>query len=136
MKLQKKQKLSKEWFKSLQNIICSNIEKLEKEFGSKAKFKKNKWKNGEFRIIKGKVIEKGGVAFSNVKGKFSKEFANKIPGTNNYNRFWASGISVVVHPRSPLVPATHMNTRMIVTGQGWFGGGGGGWRGRWRYPKA
>ena len=123
MKLQKKQKLSKEWFKSLQNIICSNIEKLEKEFGSKAKFKKNKWKNGEFRIIKGKVIEKGGVAFSNVKGKFSKEFANKIPGTNNYNRFWASGISVVLHPKNPKVPAMHFNTRFICTEKSWFGGG-------------
>ena len=74
MKIKKKQQLSKEWFIKLQNIICSSIEKLEKEYGSNIKFKKNKWKHGEFRIIKGKLIEKGGVAFSNVKGKFSKEF--------------------------------------------------------------
>ena len=81
MKIKKKQKLVKEWFIKLQNIICNNIEKLESEYGSKIKFKKNKWKHGEFRIIKGKVIEKGGVAFSNVVGKFPKEFAKKIPGT-------------------------------------------------------
>ena len=81
MKINKKKKLTKEWFLKLQNIICHNIEELEKEYGSNTKFKKNKWKSGEFRIIKGKVIEKGGVAFSNVKGKFSQEFAKKIPGT-------------------------------------------------------
>ena len=78
MKIKKKQKLTKEWFIKLQNIICKNIEQLEEEYGSNIKFKKNKWKHGEFRTIKGEVIEKGGVAFSNVAGKFSKEFAKKI----------------------------------------------------------
>ena len=56
MKIKEKQKLTKEWFIKLQNVICSNVEKLEKECGSKAKFKKNKWKHVEFRILKGKVI--------------------------------------------------------------------------------
>ena len=42
------------------------------------KFKKNKWKHGEFRTIRGRVIEKGGVTFSNVKGNFSKDFAKKL----------------------------------------------------------
>ena len=55
------QRLAKNWFIKLQNIICNNVEQLEKEYGSNIKFKKNKWKNGEFRIIKGEVIEKGGV---------------------------------------------------------------------------
>jgi len=81
MKIKEKQKLTKEWFVKLQNIICNNIEQLEKEYGSKIKFKKSKWKFGKFRTIKGEVIEKGGVAFSNVAGKFPKEFAKKIPGT-------------------------------------------------------
>ena len=75
MKIKEKQKLAKEWFIKLQNIICNNIEQLEKEYGSNIKFRKNKWKHGEFRTIKGKVIEKGGVAFSNIKGKFSKKFS-------------------------------------------------------------
>jgi len=123
MKIKKKQKLTKEWFLKLQNIICHNIEQLEKEYGSNIKFKKNKWKSGEFRIIKGKVIEKGGVAFSNVKGRFSKEFSKKIPGTKGSASFWASGVSVVLHPNNPKVPAMHFNTRFICTQKNWFGGG-------------
>ena len=123
MKIKKKQKLAKEWFISLQNIICNNIEQLEKKYGSNKKFKKNKWKHGEFRIIKGEVIEKGGVAFSNVVGKFSKEFAKKIPGTKNNASFWSSGISVVLHPKNPKIPAMHFNTRFICTQKIWFGGG-------------
>ena len=77
MNIKEKKKLTRKWFVNLQNLICNNIENLEKEYGSKIKFKRNKWKHGEFRIIKGKVIEKGGVAFSNVIGKFSQEFAKK-----------------------------------------------------------
>ena len=67
MNIKKKQKIVKKWFIELQNLICDSIEELEKEYGSDKKFKKNKWKHGEYRTIEGKVIEKGGVAFSNVK---------------------------------------------------------------------
>jgi len=123
MKIKKKQKLAKEWFIKLQNIICNNVEQLEKEYGSNKKFKKKKWKHGELRIIKGEVIEKGGVAFSNVIGKFSKEFAKKISGTKNNTNFWSSGISVVFHPKNPKIPAMHFNTRFICTQKNWFGGG-------------
>ena len=123
MKIETKKKLVKEWFIKLQNIICNSIEQLEKNHGSKIKFKKNKWKHGEFRIIKGKVFEKGGVAFSNVKGKFSKEFAKKIPGAKNNSSFWSSGVSVVLHPANPKAPAMHFNTRFICTQKSWFGGG-------------
>ena len=123
MKIKKKQDLVKKWFIKLQNIICENIELLEKEYGSNKKFKKNKWKYGEFRIIKGDVIEKGGVAFSNVVGKFPKEFAKKIPGTKGNNKFWSSGVSVVLHTKNPKIPAMHFNTRFICTQKNWFGGG-------------
>jgi len=123
MKIEKKQKIAKMWFAELQNMICLSIEKLEKEHGSNKKFKKNKWKHGEFRKIEGKVIEKGGVAFSNVIGKFPKEFAKKIPGTKNHPNFWSSGVSVVIHPKNPKVPAMHFNTRFICTKKSWFGGG-------------
>ena len=123
MKINKKKKLTKEWFIKLQNIICSSVEQLEKEYGSNIKFKKNRWKHGEWRSIKGEVIEKGGVAFSNVTGKFSKEFAKKIPGTKNNTSFWSSGVSVVFHPMNPKIPAMHFNTRFICTKQNWFGGG-------------
>ena len=123
MKIRKKQKLTKEWFIKLQNIICNSAEQLEKEYGSNIKFKKNKWKYGEFRTIKGEVIEKGGVAFSNVTGRFPKEFAKKIPGTKNNISFWSSGVSVVFHPNNPRVPAMHFNTRFVCTQKNWFGGG-------------
>ena len=123
MQIKKKQQLAKKWFFELQKLICKNIEKLEKKFGSNKKFKKNKWKHGEFRTIQGEVIEKGGVAFSNVIGKFPKEFGKKIPGTKNNNKFWSSGISVVLHPKNPKVPAMHFNTRLICTKKTWFGGG-------------
>jgi len=121
--MKKEQKLCKDWFQELQNTICTSITDIEKDFGSRSKFKKNKWKRGEFRTIEGKVIEKGGVAFSNVIGKFSKEFAKKIPGTNNNTNFWSSGISVVLHPKNPKIPAMHFNTRFICTKKNWFGGG-------------
>jgi len=123
MRIKTKQQLAKKWFMDLQNIICNNVERLEKEYGSKKKFKKNKWKHGEFRTIKGEVIEKGGVAFSNVIGKFSKEFAKKIPGAEKNFSFWSSGISVVLHPKNPRIPAMHFNTRFICTKKSWFGGG-------------
>jgi len=110
-------------------MICLDIEKIEK---NKIKFISNHWKKnnkkdeggGEYRILEnGKVFEKVGVNFSEVYGKFSKEFKNKIPGTNSNPNFWASGISVVMHMKNPHVPAMHFNTRYIYTSFGWFGGG-------------
>ena len=82
MDIDLKKKISKKWFIQLQNMLCNSIEELEKEFGSNTKFTTNRWKHGQFKIIKGKVIEKGGVAFSNVVGKLPKKFAKGIPGTN------------------------------------------------------
>ena len=124
-----KKQITRNWFKILQEIISKEIEKLE---GQKSKFVVKSWKRnmlkdeggGEFRILEnGKIFDKVGVNFSEVYGKFSKRFRNKIPGTNKNSNFWASGISVVMHMKNPHVPAIHFNTRYIHTGYGWFGGG-------------
>ena len=129
MDIKIKKKLVKNWFKVLQDIICKDIEELEGKkniFKSKIWFR-NKNKNeggGEFRILEnGKIFEKVGVNFSEVYGKLSKKFKKKIPGTNKNAKFWASGISVVMHMKNPHIPAMHFNTRYIYTSHGWFGGG-------------
>jgi len=124
-----KQRLASNWFRSLQNIICNDIEKLE---SNKTKFKSTIWERneikdeggGEFRVLKaGKIFEKVGVNFSEVYGKFSNEIKKNIPGAGKNSNFWASGISVVMHMKNPHIPAIHFNTRFIYTTHGWFGGG-------------
>ena len=128
MDIELKKKLVRNWFKILQDMICNEIEELE----GKTKFKSKNWQRnkkndeggGEYRILEnGKTFEKVGVNFSEVYGKFSEKFKNRIPGTKKDSSFWASGISVVMHMKNPHVPAMHFNTRYIYTSYGWFGGG-------------
>ena len=129
MDLEIKQKLTSNWFKSLQEMFCRNISDFEK---NKTSFKSTTWKKslkkdeggGEYRILmNGKIFDKVGVNFSKVYGKFPKKFQKNIPGAQRDPRYWASGISVVMHMKNPLIPAMHFNTRYICTTFDWFGGG-------------
>ena len=129
MDLEIKKELASNWFKMLQESICESINRLEKK---NAKFKSTNWKRnlkkdeggGEYRILKnGKIFDKVGVNYSKVYGRFPKKFQNNIPGAKKNPRFWASGISVVMHMKNPQIPAMHFNTRYICTTQDWFGGG-------------
>jgi len=131
---------ARDWFRALQEDICARFEAIEAEAGpplyrgTPGKFELTEWKRGDgsedlgggrMGLMRGKVFEKVGVHFSEVYGTFSEAFAAQIPGAEaSGGRFWASGISLIAHPRNPHVPAAHMNTRMLVTSQSWFGGGG------------
>jgi len=142
-----RKELAATWFQELRDQICAEFEVIEDELsgGNKAdleagRFERTPWERektdqpnesgsvlnggGVMSVMRGRVFEKVGVNFSQVHGRFAPEFAEKIPGAKDSDgEFWACGVSLVAHMQSPLVPATHMNTRMIVTSKGWFGGG-------------
>jgi len=122
------------WFRALRDDICARLEALEAEVpgttapGAAARFERKPWTRadgggGEMSMLAGRLFEKAGVHISVVHGEFSEDFARQMPGTEAGGTFWAGGISLIVHPKNPNVPAVHMNTRMVATGKAWFGGG-------------
>ena len=126
-----------EFFTALRDRICTWIEEIEAEAVRPGeippRFERTDWRRperdggdgggGTMSILRSGIFEKIGVNISEVKGSFSTEFAKEIPGVGEDGAFWAAGLSLVAHPRSPKVPAVHMNVRHIMTNCWWFGGG-------------
>ena len=112
-------------FKSLQEEICTGLEKMD----GKSIFHSDEWNRpegggGRTNIItNGNVIEKGGVAFSAVYGPVSEAMQKQMGMSDGI--FYATGISIVLHPNNPHVPIIHMNVRYFELDNGvyWFGGG-------------
>lgn len=113
------------WFQELQDRICNDLEK----FDGKSNFKEDSWSRtdgggGRTRIIQGgTIIEKGGVNFSEVNGQTPEQILKALD--LKPANFYATGVSIVLHPNNPWVPIIHMNVRYFEMSNGiyWFGGG-------------
>lgn len=111
-------------FQDLQDSICRQLETADGE----GRFREDEWQRpggggGRARVIEGRHIEKGGVNFSAVHGSMPEKIAQALGLIET--DFFATGVSIVLHPRNPMAPIIHMNVRYFETGDGnwWFGGG-------------
>ena len=129
-----KKAIAAAWFRKVRDDLVARLEAIEDAGGAETgrppgRFEIKPWSRpegggGEIGLLHGRVFEKAGVHISAVHGHFTEEFARQMPHTEAGAEFWSAGVSVIIHPWNPNVPAAHMNTRMIVTGKYWFGGGG------------
>ena len=141
-RLETRKATARSFFETLQSRIIAALEDIERDStgpldpeapAEAGRFQRKSWSRtdhsgepgggGTMGLLNGRVFEKAGVHASTVHGTFAPEFAKQIPGADIDPRFWASGISLIVHPWNPNVPAVHMNTRFVVTSKAWFGGG-------------
>ncbi len=112
------------YFRELQERISAGLELVD----GGGKFLEDSWQReggggGRSRVLQdGNVFEKAGVNFSEVFGTMNPEFAKHLPGEGL--DFTAVGVSLVLHPRSPMIPTVHANFRFLTKGdKAWFGGG-------------
>ena len=111
--------------KKIQDEICTSLEKAD----GLSSFEEEIWQReggggGRTRIIRnGNIIEKGGVNFSAVHGKLPEAIKKSFKVDND--EFFATGVSIVIHPKNPWVPIIHMNIRYFELNDKvrWFGGG-------------
>ncbi|HWP43989.1 MAG TPA: oxygen-dependent coproporphyrinogen oxidase [Blastocatellia bacterium] len=116
---------ARDFFAALQDDICAALER----FDGRALFREDLWRRdggggGRTRVMEeGAVFEKAGVNFSEVFGYLDEAFAAKLP-VGEGSQFFATGVSLVLHPLNPHVPTVHANFRYLERGSGgWFGGG-------------
>ncbi|MCB0322704.1 MAG: oxygen-dependent coproporphyrinogen oxidase [Bdellovibrionales bacterium] len=118
-------------FRRLQATICDAVEAID----GTARFLDDLWERtdtnggagggGRTRVLSGgSVFEQAGVNFSEVHGTLPKDMSERLTGTAEESPFYATGVSLVIHPFSPMVPTTHANFRYLEVGDlRWFGGG-------------
>ena len=123
------------WFESLRERIMAAIEAIEDAApadlypGEAGRFERRPWTRetgvggGVGGFLAGRFFEKGGVHTSSANGRFTPEMAKTMPGADKDPNYVSASISLILHPRSPRVPAVHMNTRFLSTAESWFGGG-------------
>lgn len=119
-----------QWFLQLQDSICQHLEVAD----GLGKFIRDPWERpggggGISGILTGgHVIEKGGVNFSAVWGPTPEPVLKSLSlNTGTGSEFFATGVSIVIHPVNPMVPIMHMNVRyfeMSGSNAGWWFGGG------------
>ena len=114
------------YFQGLQDRICAGISATD----GGASFKEDQWLRpegggGRSRVLaKGAILEKAGVNFSAVEGPLHPKMVTSLNVTEEVE-FFATGVSIVMHPENPWVPIIHMNVRYfeLSNGEFWFGGG-------------
>ncbi|HEX7884754.1 MAG TPA: oxygen-dependent coproporphyrinogen oxidase [Phenylobacterium sp.] len=126
---------AKQWFDSLQQRICAELERLEDEASPElypeppGRFELRPWTRetgiggGIGAFLTGRLFEKAAVHTSAALARFSPDMAATMPGADKDPSYVSASISLIVHPRSPRVPTVHMNTRFLSTAESWFGGG-------------